>query len=518
MSSRGGGRETWAMILNRFNYKQMLLIGVLITASVLAMLLWLLPISGQVIVSPHSSASTTLWPQFVAAPAIPSGGDTVTVTVADVEPWAHVRLVVDGQTALLSNWEMQAASLGVTWVWTIQLPETVSPSIEVDLYSDCHRGCQLRGRTHLITQAPDLADAALSLDEQKETKLCTIFPNPERDWHGRMGWVVDLTYARWADHSEDRYWTVDQLAARTHQAQQKGLHVLVRVDFDKGQTLPPANDLLALDEYLNYLQRLARDERLQNVYGFIIGSGYNALDASSLAVGGPITSEWYARVFNGYGEPPERRDNVIQSIRQENPLVQVLVGPLRPWIGDQSGSIPYEIDAPWLSYMNTLVEHLAESATAKAGVGDVHALPNGFAISAPGRVSAPELAEAAQEPQTDLKRPEWDGAQAGFRVYQDFLAIINHSPTMQGLPVYISTTNTFTPDEEISPAQNYPVGWLSSALAEVNAQPQVRTLCWFLDFVPGDDQWDAFSLTRKPGRMQDASEEFELLLQSGVLE
>ncbi|MFV0644491.1 MAG: hypothetical protein ACK5NN_08330, partial [Sphingomonadaceae bacterium] len=383
----------------------------------------------------------------------------------------------------------------------------------------CKTGCRLRGQTHLKTTGDNSANGSADRQQaatnpvRQPTKLCTVFPNPERDWHNRSGWVVDLTYTRWADSEEDRYWTVDELAARVHDATEQGLHVLVRVDFDKGQTLPPANDPLALEEYLAYVQRLARDERLKDVYGYIIGSGYNA-STDDLSPDAQVTPEWYARIFNGYGEPVDRRDNVIQIVRNANPLVRVLAGPIRPWIDDQSGTIPYEINVPWLSYMKTLVQRLEESADAKATIGDAETLPDGFALNAPGRVDAPELGDEdpANEPQTDLKRAEWNGAQAGFRVYQDFLAIINDSAAMQGLPVYISTTNTFTPDEGVPPAQNYPAGWLSSALAEIDANPQIRTLCWFLDLVPGDNQWDAFSLTRRPAKMQDAGDDFDDLL------
>ncbi len=64
------------------------------------------------------------------------------------------------------------------------------------------------------------------------------------------------------------------------------------------------------------------------------------------------------------------------------------------------------------------------------------------------------------------------------------------------------------------PAQNYPRGWLTAALAEINAEPQVRALCWFLDEDrSGDDRWDYFSLTRQPGRLLDAAEELDALLQ-----
>lgn len=506
--------------MNRLNSKLLLLIGTTIATGSTLLLLWLLPISGQVIVTSGDTASVQGWPRFTINPAVPQGGEVVTITATDLQPWVHIRLMINGRTMTLLDSRTAMGFSGTTWRWTTQLPEETPPHLTVELYSDCHSGCQLRGQTSFPTGVPSPPEEVTIPMPSHATKLCAIFPNPTREWYGRSAWVVDMTYVRWADQTEDRYWSVDALAERVHDAAEKGLHVLVRVDFDKGQTLPPTGDLLALEAYLAYMQRLARDQRLQDVYGYIIGSGYNALDSSSLAPDAPITPAWYARLLNGYGEPIDRQDNVMQRVRAENPQARLLVGPIRPWIHDQSGSIAYAIDVPWLSYMNTVVALLAESAVAKAAAGDTRALPDGFALNIPGRVDAPELAgvNAAQEPQLDLPRAEWAGAQAGFRVYQDFLNVINHSPIMQGLPVYISTTNTYTPDQGIPPAQNYPRGWLTNALAEVDTQPQIRTLCWFLDLIPGDPQWDAFSLTRPLGRMQDASDEFDELLQHTAIE
>ena len=47
----------------------------------------------------------------------------------------------------------------------------------------------------------------------------------------------------------------------------------------------------------------------------------------------------------------------------------------------------------------------------------------------------------------------------------------------------------------------------------INTEPQVHTLCWFLDLMPGDDRWDDFSLTRQRGKLLYAAEEFDALLQ-----
>jgi len=261
------------------------------------------------------------------------------------------------------------------------------------------------------------------------------------------------------------------------------------------------------------LQRLARDDRLQGVYGFIIGTDYNTAEANVLA-DTLITPEWYARLFNGYGEDVTHSDNAVQVIHAENPATRVLVGPVRPWSRDQDGALPASSDVPWLNYFNTLVARLDEAAQAKAAAGIPLARPDGFDVQSPGRPDAPEMAghARADEPRVDLPCTAWGGAQAGFRIYRDWLDIINAYPSTRGLPVYIVSTNTYDRQAQSPPAQNYPRGWLTTALEVINAEPQVVALCWFLDDFPHDTQWDWFSLTQQPGRLVDAAEEFDALL------
>ena len=91
--------------------------------------------------------------------------------------------------------------------------------------------------------------------------------------------------------------------------------------------------------------------------------------------------------------------------------------------------------------------------------------------------------------------------------------ILGRRPSTRGLPAYITSTNTFVAGEGTPPAQNYPQGWLTAALDEVNRQPQVHALCWFLDVDrSGDARWDWFSLAERQGRLVYAAEEFDALL------
>ena len=463
---------------------------------------WALPISGRITIT-TSEQTTGLWPHFSHETQATEAGQLGTLTVVDTEPWPFVQLTVNGEPAQPQGEAVRRTGTW-QWAWTYAVPE--GDGYTVTFYHDCHTGCQERGR--LAVGAPaNLPPAGIP------TKLGVVMPSLTRDWHGRSGWVVEVTYAL---RPEDPYWGVDDLAVRVAQHHAKGLNVLIRVDYEQRQSLPPTEDYVALAEYLAYSRRLARDERLSTVYGLIVGNDYNAATAAMIAPDRPTTPAWYARVFNGYGEDVTHTDNVVQIVRSENPQVKLIVGPLRPWIADQGGALPYPPhDVPWLSYMNTLVALLDETAQAKAAAGIPLAAPDGFDVQAPGSPDAPEMAGTlrADEPKTDLARESWDGAQAGFRLYEDWMAIINSYPSTQSCPIYIVSTNTYNRADGIPPAQNYPAGWLTSALDVANHEPQIKALVWFLDEFPHSDEWDWFSLSEQPGRLVDAAVEFDALLQ-----
>jgi hypothetical protein len=481
---------------------------VALSALLLTLLIWLLPIRGQVAVQSSNPQTVALYPSIVLDPSTIAPGRETLVTVTDEVSWAYVKLTVNDAPATFVDWaEVQPGQLW-RWQWRVPAPAG-GEAITVDFYHDCHTGC--RRRASVVLGQPLAATPAPA----SPTKLCVAFADPQRDWHNRQGWVVDMTYMRLADDEQDPYWSVDALAARLAGATRQGLRVLVRVDYDRNQTLPPKDDFLALNDYLAYLQRLAQDDRLRSVYGYVIGSGMNAGDANQQAPDQPLTPAWVARIINGYGEDPRHNDNALATIRAANPSVRVLVGPVRPWIDDQDVEPPFPIDAPWLNYMDALAASLDLGATTKAEAGIAWGAPDGFALQAPGRPLAPELAgkDGAEEPRQEIARADWNGAQAGFQVYRDWITVIDRYVTLQGLPVYITATNTYAPDEAIPPAQNYPPGWLTTAYSVVNADPRVHALCWFLDLVPGDDRWDSFSLARRQGRLLNANEEFDALLQ-----
>jgi hypothetical protein len=465
---------------------------------------WLIPIPGQVLLVSDDWLEINAWPQVRITSEELRPGQEASLLIYDTVPWPHVKLLVEGVDGRLEGYEQNASSGVITWEWIFRLPQTAAATLH--FYHNCHTGCQ---PWTSVTIGP--AATAVSPPNPIPTKLGVVFPHPKREWHNRGGWVVELTYAQLA---EADYWGIDDLARRVQAAQAKGLNVLVRLDYAQGQSLPPPDDFLALDSYLSYAQRLAQDARLQGVHGYIIGSGYNGLGSNSQSPANPVTPAWVARLFNGYGAPPGQSDNLVQTMRPANPQVRLLIGPVTPWIDDQDGPLPYEIDMPWLNDFHSVVAYLDEAAQAKAALGISQMSPDGFAVQAPGRPDAPELTADQRhlEPRLDLTRPGWQGAQAGFGVYRDWQAIVNSFPYSNGRSLYITASNTFTADTGTPPAQNYPDGWLTIALAVANEEPQIAALCWFVDYFPHDDQWAFFSLTNPRGQMVNAAAEFERLL------
>jgi hypothetical protein len=480
-------------------------IAILLLALALALGYWWLPIRGQVIImSGTTQSSFGVWPQVWTDPPGAGPGDPLIIYVRDTVPWSYIKLQIDGID--VSRDEAYGAGGGPwTWRWHVRAPAAAGSTLV--FYHSCHTGCTERGRATFGTAA----SADPNAPPLRPTKLGAVFADPQRDWHGRAGWTVELTYVQ--RQSDDVDFSIDGLARRAQQAQRQGLRVLVRVAYDRQQALPPAGDEVALERFLAYCAQLARDDRLQDVYGYIIGAGFNTSSENTLAPARPTTPEWYARVFNGYGLAPARTDNAVQTMRAANPRVRILVGPVAPWSMDQNGVLADRHDLPWLNYMNTLVAHIDEATQARLDRGTPLAGPDGFALRAPGRIDAPSVATApASEPSTDLHRPEWGAAQAGFRVYRDWLAIINRYPTTRELPAYITSTNTTTSAAQTSPAQNYPSGWLTAAFTEINREPQVQALCWFVDESLGET-WNDFSLQRAPGHLHDVAAEFDRLLQ-----
>lgn len=431
-----------------------------------------------------SEGTADEWPRLRLEPEMPRPGEAAKAILADTVPWVYIKLLVNGsQEAEFVRYAPNP--LGGEWIWSFTVPE--EGPYELSFYHDCDKGCVLWARHNVDPEVNRSRHPSTLIP----TKLGVVSPNPERQWHQRSGWVVEIGYAALA---EADYWGVDPLAVRVQREVNAGHRVLLRVDYDQGQSIP--HDGQALEKYLSYLRRLARDQRMQGVYGVIVGSGYNALANNSQSAQAPVSPAWYARVFNGYQSKVGDSDNVVAVLRAENPSLRVLVGPIQASNGDQTGEQPYALDLPWLSYFNSVAAALDESARARSEAGIAQAWPDGFAVQAMGMLDSPPV----------------DGAQTGFRVFQDWLAVINSHRRLANLPVYITAANSYSAEAGVVPARNYEAGWLTKALEMITGESQIQALCWFVDYLPVDSQWQGFSLTAPEEGMIEAAREFDQLL------
>ncbi len=491
---RGITRRSFHLQKNR----KMLLMGLL--ASLVLVSYWFLPISGKIlIVANDEQKAVGAWPQVKLEPMAARPGEQITLTLSDMTAWSQVKLLIANHEAQLLSTEV-ANNVNI-WKW--RFTALSDPGYNAVFYHDCQIGCVEISRFRL--GAPDTS-TTVPKAPLLPTKLGVVFADPTRDWHGKAGWDVELTYSQLM---KDQDFSIDPLAEHVAENSKLGLRVLVRIDYDRGQALPPAGDEVALTRYLEYCGRLARDARFKNVYGYFVGSSFNRTGSNSLVPDHKTTPEWYARVFDGYGLPVTRTDNVVQTIHSVNQDVRVLVGPVTPWTSEQDGSLTNTLNAPWLNYMNTLVAHLNETTITKQSAGFALTAPDGFALQAPGRPEA--VSPASLEPTIDVHNPQWGEAEFGFRIYRDWLTIINRYDTTRGLPVYITATNTYTPDTQIEPTQSYSAGWLTMALNEVDQQPQIQALCWYVD--SPYDKWANYSLKAQLGQLKAAASEFDQLLQ-----
>lgn len=486
----------------RFINQHFLFLLLLVVAVILYVLI---PIPG--VVQYRSQPQQNAWPRvtFERVWKAVTNSDMLDIYVEDITPWVYVRLETDEFAAgtLIEHGGFSEEQVWL-WHWSIPWDDDIT---WLELYHSCHEGCQHWSTLYLRATPPEIELPPVRVP----TKLCVVLPNPDRNWHGRQGWVVEITYAALA---EGEFWGIHDLVRRVQRHIRNGLLVLVRVEYQQGQSIPPRNNVLQLEQYLRYARQLARDERLRGIYGYIIGSNFNTAASNSLAAGQYVTPEWYARVFNGYGVEPSLTNNAIQVIKNANPNINVLVGPVSAWNTDQDGREQFRINTPWLNYMNSILAYINESATTKSALGIDGAAPDGFAVQAFGRINHADVPaeEAFLEPRLSLRHNEWEAAQAGFQIYTDWLQIINSYPYTSGKPVFISATNTFDGTQSSVPAENYPPGWLTEAAHVIDQEPQIRSLCWFMDYFARDTQWSMFSLTDQPGQLAHAADEFELLL------
>lgn len=267
---------------------------------------------------------------------------------------------------------------------------------------------------------------------------------------GQTGWAVELAYA--SDGAPDA------VARRMTALHRRGFRVILRVDFARGQHIPPAADAAAVARYVDFVVK-AVGAAGGTVRHVVVGNEGNIDEAgddpgrnTECRLGrATCTPEAYAAVYAA-----------VRAALQPRGDVAVLVAGVSPGDADHP--------ARWMSGP----DHLA-AVLAQLGPGDV----DGVALHAYGLEQAPVPGLPA-EPLAYF--------QALVERQLDVMAAAGHVRT----PVYITEMNEYTRPEAAFVRAAY--AWLDGLNRAGRAR--VRAACWFV--LDGSGAWSDVALAGRP--------------------
>jgi hypothetical protein len=289
--------------------------------------------------------------------------------------------------------------------------------------------------------------------------------HPDRATHGAPVCTVELVY-------QDAPETFEALRPRFQQLRNKGVDIWIRVDKVHGQTLPTDGDGRA--QFAQFCRRVAADPDYGNAKGLIIGNEPN------LTAEGAIPPRWVMTVVCGFDTPAEDRNNVFQQVRAVNSSIRVLVPAVGPWNAQTPGQLDAYPTPPdgrqglmaWEQYQSTLA-WCAYHGSSHWARSDVH-----FAMHTYSNVAWAGTTPA-NEPNMEIRNPNWMNAYYGIRVYDDLMYQIRVQAGGETPPNLISEWNSFV--EESWPADNYPSGLMPNAISYIRSKPNVLGFAVFID-------------------------------------
>ncbi|RIK16023.1 MAG: hypothetical protein DCC52_18090 [Chloroflexi bacterium] len=154
-----------------------------------------LPIQGQVYVTTGNGEPAIVFPQTRIEPR----ANATNVFITDNVAWSNVGIAVNGKLYPASDWQANSNGI-VTWRWELAPNAALqSSALNGDLifYHSCQTGCVERTRLGL-----GKTNATVQASQWNPTKLGVVFANPKRDWRGRSGWDVEMTYSTLAEDSD----------------------------------------------------------------------------------------------------------------------------------------------------------------------------------------------------------------------------------------------------------------------------------------------------------------------------
>lgn len=301
---------------------------------------------------------------------------------------------------------------------------------------------------------------------------------------------------------------------RVQMVRAKGAKVALRVDWARGQALPPEGDDTTARSYAQLCQNIAADSILRDCDWLICGNEPN-LSSENAHLGSPMEASWVARVVYGHTLDGADTGNVYQFVRTVNPSMQVLLPAVAPYSPEVAGGrqMPAPIDgrsawAPWESYQYDMWASAYDNSW-HADLGEIKG-----ALHTYGAMGIAGIGPG--EPFTD-QREETYGAQFGTRWLQDAQYLAQQAQE----EVYgsgwwpwtlVSECNIYRPPQ--TPEDDYPAGWWLQAAQYVSGLPNIMGLAAFVDQDYGGN-WSMTAMTSGLGRCPAWNTDHDALLSNG---
>jgi hypothetical protein len=309
----------------------------------------------------------------------------------------------------------------------------------------------------------------------------------DRDLHGRQALSIELL------HSVDEERGIEQLQDRVRQLLDRGVRVLVRVDFRPGQNVPAENDFEARFFYARFFGKLARHPDFGRVHGFIVGNEPNLGSENGGRKSG-ISPEWYMKVHSGANAQPDDEADAWTQLRAADFTGEVLIAAPAPWSADTDGSLDWyptptgALDTMhWLRYTATLYWLAFNQSRMPRDevVASLHVYSNVLRCRQLGL-------NPAFEPtfKDKLREPTWHNCQYGIRVYEELRQQIDTQAGGEAVPHYVTEWNSLVgrQSDDLTdaawPCNNYPRGLLRQAVKYLTPHENLKGFAVFVDKDP----------------------------------
>ena len=343
--------------------------------------------------------------------------------------------------------------------------------------------------------------------------LGAMWLHPDRLTYGRPVFTVELVY-------QDAPGSFDDLRTRFRRMRDKGVDIWIRIDKGIGQTLPALDQQAERQSFAEFCGKVAADPDYKFAKGLIIGNEPNLL-----AEGG-IQPKWVMKVVCGFDTPADDKRNAFDQVRAAGSSMAILIPAVGPWNAQTHGQLTAYPPPPpgqsralteWEKYQSTLA-WCAYHSSSHWGRTDVQ-----FAMHTYSNVNRAE-SNPANEPNIDIKNPDWDGAQYGIRVYDELMHQIAAQAGGITPPNLVSEWNSYFPPSW--PADNYPAGLMQNAVRYIASKPNVLGFAVFIDDYEDNDAWKLTAVTayspdanlseQQKNKLRDWDRDFDAILRDGI--